>query len=1752
MNKKRGLVFVVLILVLALLVIAAEEPVVEEPTAVSTPTVSSSDDEDKDIEDMTEFERLQVDIKRYGEMESNKFDTGGGWGDWCDDAIDGEEHSNPTLKGPRKGKPGISGCYIEGYEDDTDGLDDDKCVSYITQGIMYTAIDYGSSGQYYILEDRPSFSGWAIFRTAGLRSAHDAYLCGEGNYWYVCDEDSQGGFAWVVDEAGNNILATCLTDEDSEFPIWKKLDVDVDQDGFVSSNDCDDNPTDDPAICSQVEDTADCKNDLKGIYSKCAKCINPAAPEVCGDDLNNDCRGTAESFASIEQLNGTTPDSCNNNKWSCQQTAQKNPEGTALGPVHNNIYGQPFSWVKTTNTGKEGMCCGINGLADLGKTVQNSDGDYVCLTNEPSLVGVAGGNVEEVGSAWQTDECEGSQWCWVNAIGTSSDATIFTIKQPESTYDIVSNGERWVECKADGTNDISSVNFASNPEDIKNANRFYCYEQGNTWNWADCRDPLAVAEAQNGVKERIEGDGLLALPLNLEEAKSSHFIEVEDLFTDFYQDLAVDFSDYKYIEFYLRFVGEIHKPADVTLQINGPKGDEGENIYFRQNVLGYATNNPDLINKWIHVKVPIPPMLDVQDIKFESFKEKNNVEIRNIYFSKEGESLVCSGESSEKNDNTAWLSDLDQWEDGAKITGKRLCNTLYDPDFQQGDDPELGKAWLTDGEIETEARRCCGNTAAEYYPGSENGCWNSQPIAPGETVMNIEFDVTSDYENWDIYYPEESFNVDFEKEEMVVENLGKVYYCPSREFAIEEVAKMGITLTFHNEEDDCFGQEFTSPGVFCEIAKPGINAGTVKFECNLESNSLNVKTYEDSSDVLIEDGDFYVLNLKHKFSMDVNKVSTPYSGKSLSASTSPIKIADVQVDRNNFINTFTQDTVGFIKATSTNENVDVYFVNERKPFGSANELTFNDFHPGINNLVIMAKLNDFLYKPETSSSKKSETVTKTYSCQKEECIFPLPGLPNYKITNKHPELYDMYFVSGDGDKDQILITKPKQLFKKEGNIIVRNIAQQVIYDTTDRKFWGCQAADYVETSTPAVNVPFCSVKAENFCSYGFGTVNSWSTEPYKHIDFLIPDDPKPGVQLEYKDITAAVFAGDLLSKPTEGSGESVAQPTVEESTTETAPTEESTEAPAAEEQPAEEESTLVGQAIFNDDGEEVIEEAPLKESTVLPARNIISNAEWKLDVNKLKHWILLQDGAPKKLHKDNIQGITLTLAAGEELISERIAVPVATNFYFSQNFTCQPEITLISKNSDEELAEIPEFNTMEATYIIIKFEGPCEIKEPLLQHIDALGTAAYNYYPDQELARSGVACCAQNSCWNGYACAPEMSTRAFISEHIEEGRDYRCIQGEWKYLPVKWDWNKENIGFCGEESECFVTTTAVGENPSAATFTTGQYPVCVKDGEYIFDHYCQGGNWTSRTKFVSQSLIKAAEDLDDEFIIYCSSPQDTILDMEFKNNFIIGEFPVAADLVAGSPLSGEAVATGVVPEPTFTCFNDLLDGEGSRLIPTDKNTCINNVCIFQHKRSGRFVTSFATTLNKPADQSGSFVQALGLSPETLTENCKGDGNFVKCTNLPIAGDFYYSQDLNAVIYGKDGFDLNPGFFAGVSNFFSNLFGNNIDLEDEKKFLADAESFSEIFLLNTGEKEVRAIREAPSEDKETIVAEYEGFNTPICDYVSNRIAPVEKELLELAGEGASYTCHTNNSIQKFVAAENTEFWWQELTGRLRVE
>ncbi len=579
-----------------------------------------------------------------------------------------------------------------------------------------------------------------------------SYICSTDNYWYGCslsDEPSdngQGSVIWV-DTPDGALYYNCTNEMEGAYPIWEQVSIDADKDGYtINDGDCADFPSKlQPYGCPTIDKQTGeipCEYPL---HSQCAICINPGAPETCGDGLNNDCGGPDPLFReTIDYIEpeSTTPDDCNYFKEGCEQqpifstsndpVANGTLESTAS---HRNIYNEQFSWIQT-GLDNEGYCCGYNGVTDIG----NVEGDktnnvnHVCMYRDDYIVGREK-DFEEWGACTNSGDsasdcissCE--DWCWIRADGGEK-YNVFTIKIPgQEPYDIVSDGFDWQTCDASyGEGPIKLTPNAYVEKDI--ANHFYCYQEGNHWSWAECYGPGDHKYNLN-VKGRLAGDAPYSLYLkdaneNGELFHSPIVITSEQgAYKNFYKTStenkpSFDFTNYDQLAFFVKFidqsgielsVDDLKLPVELYLRIYGPVQEGPQPILYEQNVLGDVTNGPIFSeDNWMHIVASIPDNLkSVSHIEISVGKTtQNDIKVRNVYLSKSGQtSPICSGRDDAE--YSSWLSSFDDASSISYINAEDMCKENFGEN-----------AWLGDETMITDSvtANCCGNNPEEYHLGT--------------------------------------------------------------------------------------------------------------------------------------------------------------------------------------------------------------------------------------------------------------------------------------------------------------------------------------------------------------------------------------------------------------------------------------------------------------------------------------------------------------------------------------------------------------------------------------------------------------------------------------------------------------------------------------------------------------------------------------------------------------------------------------------------------------------------------------------------------------------------------------------------------------------------------------------------------------------------------------------------------------------------------------------------------------------------
>ncbi len=902
------------------------------------------------------------------------------------------------------------------------------------------------------------------------------YFCAVDSYWHICQDDSSNikkntdGTSNFDDVKyygalthANNRVYNC-TDYDytsktkTDSVTWRELPGDdKDNDGITTEmGDCQDDPVLDPAICAQREDATQC-----GIkYASCASCINLGVTEVCGDGIDNSCRTGVKDQAALN-IN----DDCDLNVY---QTECK---------VNFDSLPDPKSSVEAN------LCCGDDGIKDLGTTIKAKSGNYICLNKDLVRTG-KGAAPDTIGQSWNTPAPVSSPtggaisptggtttpttsagtWKWVSASGDAK-FTIYTIKKPgELTYDVVPSGEDWQQCS------VSSEGKMTSLFDQENGDQFYCYASGDQAAWAECCSKEGsctkdgATEKINGVKVRQAGEGLFNLIPFLNKEKSlipfgqpGGFFSSEGT-TDYekiYGQNYPSFRGYDYLDVYFDFTGDTVE-AGTTLQME-VWSTTGKIV--SENILSTVINGATLQTKKVyHAQISVSGWRDITLITFKTTPPAVPLEIKNVQVVKKDTNPVCSGSNT-------WLNDIDE-RDQAIEEGK-MCK-------------DLGLTWLGNDAV----NRCCGDDKGEYGVGSKGGCWNSQGITAGQTTNDVKVELTYGKGEW--VYDSDSIPVSATFQQTI--------------FSFPDVLKelnpayTSCTLTSGTVSCPQFSKDF--PGAAGYLPTPYVD----------------------------KEGKYGAVGLSYVFGYRADAASI--EEKTDIKSSLPVKIDEREFTKTNFK-----------EATLTNiKNAKIFFFNPLDDPTSMDEekttVKYDELKAEKTVYYIMAKADTL---KQTYTYNPSTTETLTYSCTTASCTFPLKGSPPYTVKNVYPAKYDLYFVNVvDGKETRTFINPEKTIYAHDGWLEADNLPQQVIFNGT--AFLGC--GDTTALGTVAItNEKMCFTQKTTtdgfYCAPEYGwKKDGLSTMIYDKDNKLRPLAPEVLLKPEDRNHTSSiVFGRNTLLNP---------------------------------------------------------------------------------------------------------------------------------------------------------------------------------------------------------------------------------------------------------------------------------------------------------------------------------------------------------------------------------------------------------------------------------------------------------------------------------------------------------------------------------------------------------------------------------------------------------------------------------------------
>ena len=400
-----------------------------------------------------------------------------------------------------------------------------------------------------------------------------------------------------------------------------------------------------------------------------------------------------------------------------------------------------------------------------------------------------------------------------------------------------------------------------------------------------------------------------------------------------------------------------------------------------------------------------------------------------------------------------------------------------------------------------------------------------------------------------------------------------------------------------------------------------------------------------------------------------------------------------------------------------------------------------------------------------------------------------------------------------------------------------------------------------------------------------------------------------------------------------------------------------------------------------------------------------------------------------------------------------------------------------------------------------------------------------------------TSCCPANYCWNSTACVPsEANVTALVNPLILGDNVWRCLDGNWTLSIRRYAWDFSQSGFCPTITQCLVDPAGNASlNNQPETYDpTIDIPQCIETRQFIEDHYCFNGTWTSRTKLIALQLLDIVNKTGDEFnyTLFCDN---------YKNALAVYDYLSIEDYLRGKLFA-------MPPISIYTCSDNM-----NYVMP-----CVNNFCVLKYtdRSSGEQKVVFGTSLNKPINDSEfSFLRTLDQKSDYCSDLIGTGSNFTKCSNDP---NIWYSDAINSVIFSKTGILIGPlSIFDSFVRFLFNPIRSIINYVVDTiapraepsgavidyNFTKNVKDFNQIYINSLYGISIRAIIEQPQLDKKFITIKYFGVPEDVCLAVDvyDRANPPPGQI----------SCTKEDSVYYVISDQEVAFKvWTDFTSKLR--
>ncbi|HLD42759.1 MAG TPA: hypothetical protein VJB08_02095 [Candidatus Nanoarchaeia archaeon] len=395
-------------------------------------------------------------------------------------------------------------------------------------------------------------------------------------------------------------------------------------------------------------------------------------------------------------------------------------------------------------------------------------------------------------------------------------------------------------------------------------------------------------------------------------------------------------------------------------------------------------------------------------------------------------------------------------------------------------------------------------------------------------------------------------------------------------------------------------------------------------------------------------------------------------------------------------------------------------------------------------------------------------------------------------------------------------------------------------------------------------------------------------------------------------------------------------------------------------------------------------------------------------------------------------------------------------------------------------------------------------------------------------------CCPANKCYNptgGANAAPACVDPGETA--IQGGSQYICEAGTWQQTSAKLNWDNE-AGYCREPTQCLVNPNP---SESAAATLAGLETLgiddasnndihCIDSGQYIGDHYCESGKWTTRTKLLALTLRDSPDiNGEDKYTIYCDTYDKVANSYGYSLPEALPQFDVNQIFAPSDP----------------------------------KQRLANNVCVLVlDDGTAAFGTSLNQPFNEPQQRGNAQVNIWDLV-DAEQNDCNvripGDNSMQFC----IGNQLWYNPYLQLMVYSKEGITLNtPNFAQQTTAFLSNPIRAIMNLINRfrdtnptlavNEFLSQTKNFDTLYLAKNGEREVKAFIEeglGDNHDKDHFSALFSCFNEDICTSIESEYPPSTNNDVRCSVQG------TDSAVQFQRTRQTSAEVWTSLISSLRL-